>query len=264
MKGGPMEARRPVSTVDDAYDTFNPDKPLAYGDERYVELSEARGIKKFARTIALRIKRTKPPVFHHQLVTGHRGCGKSTELLQLQAELNDMKYFTVFIDVEEILDLGDIKYQDLLVAISRTLVEKSVQENIKINKELLPKLESWFAEKVKTSVQNRDSESVIKGEVSIGDKIPLLGKLLAALTAQIKFGSSQRTEIRQIIEKNLREFTDALNLLIDDARKKIQKKGFHDVVIIECKNGGRWTDPHPAISLQLHKHYSHRFGNDIS
>lgn len=222
----------PVGAIDDVYHTFNPDKPLAHGDKRYVELSDARGIENFGRTIALRIKRTKEPIFHHQLVTGHRGCGKSTELLQLQAELNALKYFTVFFDVEEILDLGDIKYQDLLVAISKTLVEKSNQENIKINKDLLRNLESWFADKVKISIRNRESDITVKGEASLGDKIPFLGKLLAALTSQIKSGSSQRTEIRQIIEKKLGEFTDALNLLINDARKKIREKGFHDIVII--------------------------------
>lgn len=42
-------------------------------------MNDVRGIKNLARTIAKRIVLSVPD-FHQQLVTRHRGCGKSTEL----------------------------------------------------------------------------------------------------------------------------------------------------------------------------------------
>jgi RecA/RadA recombinase len=69
----------------------------------------ARGNENLAQTVTLRISRTKPPRFHQQLVSGHRGCGKSTELRQLQAKLQDSGFFVVYLDAEETLDLGEIK-----------------------------------------------------------------------------------------------------------------------------------------------------------
>jgi len=86
----------PVSTVDEAYKVCNPEQPLKdMDDPRYVDLTEVRGIKNLARTIAKRIVRTAPD-FHQQLVTGHRGCGKSTELYRLKAQLEGEKFFTIW------------------------------------------------------------------------------------------------------------------------------------------------------------------------
>ncbi|MCP4353304.1 MAG: AAA family ATPase [Desulfobacterales bacterium] len=227
-----MESKYPVQTVDDAYDVCDPEESLGYGDERYVEVSDVRGTINFARTISLRIKRTKSPDFHRQLITGHRGCGKSTELRQLREELKKMKYFTIFLDVEEVLDLGEINYLDVLLAISRSLFEHLDKEEIQISQKLLDDIEKWFADKIQTIVKATDFEGGIGGEFGMGSKIPLLGKLLFSLTAKIKSASSQRTEIRHVLQRNLGEFTNALNLLIQDARDNIKPLGYQDIVII--------------------------------
>jgi hypothetical protein len=222
----------PVSTIDDAYRACNPEQPLKEMDDpRYVDLTEVRGIKNFANTIAKRIERTSP-AFHQQLVTGHRGCGKSTELYRLKAQLESDKFFTIYMDVEKLLDLGDVSYLDILVGIARTTEEQLRENGLTINSQLLDELYNWFSDKVLSQERKRDLESTVKGEVEIGSKIPLLGKLLAAFTSEIRSGSSQREEIRRTIEKELSVFIELLNQLISAARQKVQQHGFKDLVII--------------------------------
>jgi len=58
-----------------------------------------------------------------QLVTGHRGSGKTTELRKLQNELENFteKLFVVFCEIDEDVDRNDIDFPDVLIAIVRQM-----------------------------------------------------------------------------------------------------------------------------------------------
>jgi len=222
----------PVSTVDEAYKVCNPEQPLKdMDDPRYVDLTEVRGIKNLARTIAKRIVRTAPD-FHQQLVTGHRGCGKSTELYRLKAQLEGEKFFTLYMDVEEMLDLGEVNYLDILLGIARATEEQLRENGFALNQQLLDELSDWFTEKEVIKEIKRNLESRAKVEAKIGSQIPFLGKLLAAFTSEIRSGSSQREQLRKTLEKDLSVFIERLNQLINAARLQVQKRDFKDLVII--------------------------------
>jgi predicted AAA+ superfamily ATPase len=122
----------PVQTVDEAYHVCHPDLVLEAGDPRYVPLTPVRGGFDLPTTITNNIRRTPLGSFHQQLVTGHRGCGKSTELKQLQARLWAEGYFAVYVDAEALLDLGDLTYLDVLVALTQELEEALRGEKIRI------------------------------------------------------------------------------------------------------------------------------------
>lgn len=91
-------------------------------DSRYVDLTEVRGGESLVLSVANAIRRTRSPNFHQQLVTGHRGCGKSTELFRLKENLERQKYFVVYLDIGDMLDLGDIEYLDVLTGIAKAVV----------------------------------------------------------------------------------------------------------------------------------------------
>jgi predicted AAA+ superfamily ATPase len=44
----------------------------------------------------------------NQLFTGHRGCGKSTELLRLKARLEEAGFCVIYFEVDEYLDPNDL------------------------------------------------------------------------------------------------------------------------------------------------------------
>jgi hypothetical protein len=222
----------PVNTVDDAYNACYPDEPLGPSDPRYVDLTPVRGGKSLATIIGRRIRRTRPPLYHQQLVSGHRGSGKSTELRRLQQELRDAKLFAVYLDVEDLLDLGELRYQDVLVAIAQAVERDLRAAGVAINKELLEELRTWFDERILTNEQKRDIEASLKAEASIEGKLPFLARALASITSQIKSGSSQKQEIRHKLEQELSGFIERLNILLKDAQRNISGKGFVDLVVL--------------------------------
>jgi pantothenate kinase-related protein Tda10 len=55
-----------------------------------------------------------------QLFTGHIGCGKSTELLPLQVELEADGFHVIYFESSEDLEMTDVDIGDVLLAIART------------------------------------------------------------------------------------------------------------------------------------------------
>lgn len=228
----------PVHTVDDAYGACHPEEPLLTGDPRYVDLTKARGGENLAQIVALRIARTRKtreendPLYYQQLISGHRGCGKSTELQRMKTMLEQKGFFVVYFDAEETLDLGEIKYQDVLVAITKAIEEQLRENGIELNSKLRQELDTWFADHILLEEERTDLETTLKTEFGVEAKIPLLARILAAISGQIKAGSSRREEIRTKVERELRVFIDRLNALIIAARQAVQAGSFHDLVVI--------------------------------
>lgn len=221
-----------ASNLDEVYRACDPDKPLTAEDKRYVDLSEVRGTKVLATKIARRISRCDSSQYHQQLITGHRGCGKSTELLRLKKELEERNFFVVYIDTEELLDLVDLDYLDVMLSIAKQTEQELREQHILLNETLLADLSEWFAEKITENTQQTDLSGAVKTQAEAGTKIPFFAKLMASLTAEIKTASSRRTTTRQKLKQEQAVFTARLNALLLDARHKVQAKQHKDIVLI--------------------------------
>ena len=131
-----------------------------------------------------------------------------------------------------VLDLGDILYLDVLLAIARAVYEALDQEDIPLSPALLENLESWFAERVLTVEQRKDIEVSMKAEVGASASIPFFLRIMGMLTGQIRAGGSRREEVRRQLEPQLREFLDHLNQLLDDARVQLAREDWIGLVVI--------------------------------
>lgn len=194
-----------ATNLDDLYRNCNPDIPLQADDPRYVELSEVRGTKVISDLIARRIGRSDNDNFHQQLLTGHRGSGKSTELFRLKKTLEDKGFVVVYIDTEEQLDISDINYLDVLLCIAKELQTQLSDQNIALNSDLLSALTDWFADQVIEKTEQKDFLASLKTEAGAKAPIPFF-TLLAKLTAEIKAGSSRKDQTRFKLERERRRF----------------------------------------------------------
>lgn len=222
----------PVNNLDDAYNACNPDQPLEVGDRRYLDLTAVRNGEKIS-ILTNRITRTKQNgEFHKQLFTGHVGSGKSTELKRLQQELQDKSYFVVYLDTQQSLDLGEITYQDLLLNIAQAVTDALEKSGLKIDAALFNDIETWFSDKIVSEVYDQEvkSNAYVEGKAKIG--FPFMVSLLTKLTGEIRSGSTYRTEIRRILERDLSVFIAKLNDLLLAARLLLQKNKFIDLVVI--------------------------------
>ena len=221
-----------ATNLDDVYRVCDPDRPLSADDDRYVDLSAVRGTKVIATTIARRIGRCTDGRYYQQLFSGHRGSGKSTELLRLKKELERRDFFTVYIDVEELLDLVEVDYLDVLLSIAKQTEQVLRESDIPLSNDLLQDLEQWFSEKIISEDQGTDFSGSLHTQAKAGSSIPFFASLMARLTAEIKTASSRRTTIRQVLERELADFIDRLNALLINARDRVRQTGCKDIVLI--------------------------------
>ncbi|EIJ42291.1 hypothetical protein BegalDRAFT_1397 [Beggiatoa alba B18LD] len=229
-----MKLTYPVSTIDDMYHACDPDTPLASAkDSRYQDLSRVRGQRKsWISNIAKNIERNQNvDKYFSMLFSGHRGSGKTTELHQLKAELEAQKFFVVYIDIEDILEMNDIEYQDVLLAIAESLYTKLEEKGWELDKALLENLHTWFAKKIIETDRKIELSAELTTEASAGIK-SLFGGLMAKLKNDLKNSSTRREFIRKEIGNDLTVFKAHLNNLITATRQRIQKQGYKSLVII--------------------------------
>ncbi len=204
---------KPATTVEQAWRACNPDLPLSPNDDRYVDLSTVRGeTQKIITSIKRSINRSEN--MHGKfLVSGHRGCGKSTELLRLKQNLIKEEYFCVYIDIEKMFDLGDISYIDVFLSIvERVTEELSSVESIHIDDSLINPIKDWLTTSIYTEKTiEKGSSASIEGEVKLGGGLPSLFSLMSKFRAQMKLNSNQRQVVRNEITKRTSEFVSHIN-----------------------------------------------------
>ena len=66
-----------------------------------------------------------------QLFTGHIGCGKSTEILQLKQQLEGEGFHVVYFESSQDMEMGDVDLTDILLAIARRVVDSLEKVKIK-------------------------------------------------------------------------------------------------------------------------------------
>ncbi len=192
------------------YQVFDP-APLTEDEtDLYVDLNEVRGssglVNKLAQTIRLSGKPTC------QLLAGHRGSGKSTELQRLQGKLESgpEKFFTVFCEILEDIEPNDVDFPDVLIAIVRQMADQ-------FHKRLKIRLKPGYFKQRWEEIKNLLGSDVdfTKAELGVG---------LAKFSTAIKSSPNTRIEIRKNLEPRTNSWIDAANDVISDAALKLSKK----------------------------------------
>lgn len=225
----------PAINVDDAYTQCDPGFALPADDERYVDLSKVRGEHgKIINTIQRSIRRSIDSNCTY-LVSGHRGSGKTTELFRLQKKLKDDGYFCVYFDVGNALDLADISYIDIFLAmideVSQALEEQRI--GINLDKSIIESIYGWVQQEIYTEkATQKNVDGVIKAGVEASVGIPSLVKLFGGLTGDIKHSQSQRDVIREKIEKKASDFISKVNQFLIAVRNAVKQQGYKDIVVV--------------------------------
>lgn len=200
-----------VDCIEAIPDACNPRLVIPADDPNhyYVDCWEVRGggaINRVERLIRSSSTST------HQLITGHTGCGKSTEILRLKAELekekNGNKFKTLFFDADKKLDMSNVVFVDILLALGEQL--ESLEKELEIKS-----FPSWnrMVDELRKLIQ--DSEFTFK--------IGLLS---------IKSGGDKRKELRNVFGNYLAQIVKRINEVIVELRDCVKKQGYKDLVFI--------------------------------
>ena len=211
------------------------DRPLTKDqlEEFYVNTIKGRGdnpIRAIKRSIM-----DEPMGRQHILLSGYRGCGKTTELNFLSKELED-ELLIINFSVSEELDPVTITHIDLYLVLLAKLLEVAESRDIHVDDKLLKSVELWTnAEALKETTTLRGEASVeVGGEASTG--IPALLKKVLKIKGVVKAGGEHKKEVTKKIEPTLTELIFNCNALIaeitDKLWRKDKKKGIKGMLVI--------------------------------
>lgn len=174
-------------TLKDAHNLSDPVRPLPSGDPRYVDCASVRGDEDVVSLLFNAITWSDRHVA--QLLTGHRGCGKSTELLRLQSRLAGAGYVVLYFEADDDLNLDDLEYTDLLLCIARRVAGDLSAHHVHLSQDLLKSVADWFSETLYTEEQRRDLERELSSEAALGIGLPesMPGEQLRALRCHVVY-----------------------------------------------------------------------------
>lgn len=203
------------------YAAFDP-APLTAGQTNlYIDLNAVRGDAGIVRHLQRKIELSNSPTC--QVLTGHRGSGKSTELWRLQHDLQEAnadrkRYFVVVVQADEHMDRNDVDFPEVLIAIIRQLAA-DLKTRLKIT--LKP---GYFKDRWDRLKKLLGSEISFDGlDLSAG---------MAELSTIIKNSPDARLEIRKLLDPDTNNWLTAANDVIGKAKQELQAKGYHDFVVI--------------------------------
>lgn len=198
------------------YNAFSPFVPLPAGSPVYVNCSAVRGDSNVYRELGRKIINSDRPTY--QLYGGHRGAGKSTELLRLQKELTQRGCSVIYFDADDKdIDPQDAESTDILLACTRHVL-RGLREAAPT--EALDKLKIWFESRV------QELKDVAFAEVQITDAQAALD----FFSATIKTVPSSRAQIRKQVDLHGLALTQILNELINGATQQLGEN--HKIVVI--------------------------------
>src|SRR5512136_2146743 len=144
----------------------------------------------------------RPPKF---FFSGHRGCGKSTELLHLMSNQNiSKKYWPLNFSIREEADIIDLDFRDILLAIGSRMFRDYRKCGGKLPDQLLKELNGWrgkVEEEVKTIHNGRNDV-----ELSAG-----LDAFFSNTGLKMRLEPATRAELRQVFEKDITGLISVIN-----------------------------------------------------
>lgn len=204
-------------------------KPLTDVDfeEYYVPCTEPRGDDPLEKIKELLIAFQGSPQAIKILFSGHRGCGKSTELERLCRDLDDQLFIVKF-SVQDELDINNVTYVDLLFEITHQVYKKADESGVSIDPKIIDAVFSWF-KKIDVEVIKENYEE-LSAKASAGGGIKCLVEFMAKVSGIIRNSVETREIIREKIEPKVSELILRCNMVMTEIS---QRRKQNILIIVE-------------------------------
>jgi len=199
----------------------------------YIDFSPVRG-GKIIEELKDNITFFSPDEPTCALFTGHIGCGKSTELLRLKAELEADGFHVVYFESSEDLEMADVDIGDVLLAIARR-ISQSLQ-TVQLGKLAgLQTLVQGAARVLNAEVQGVRIKVPNLGDVGVvsqNDTVSLAFGI-GEITAKTKSDATMRQRLNQYLGPQKTQLLQVINQeLIEPAIAKLKQQGKKGLVVI--------------------------------
>jgi hypothetical protein len=204
------------------YKACNPSYTLNMGDmldqQYYIDFADVRGCK-IVEELQRTITRISPDEPTCQLFTGHIGCGKSTELQRLKAELAVAGFHVVYFESSQDLDMADLDISDILLSVARQVSASLEAIGIKLKPTYFTNLFREIGDFLQTPI-----DLTAQAELSLG---------IAKITAKTKDSTQLRNQLRQYLEPRTNSILQAINEeVLEKAIEQLKLRGQKGLVVI--------------------------------
>ncbi len=219
------------------FQATNPSKTLVVENiedqKYYIDFSSVRG-GKIIEELKDNIAYFSPDEPTCVLFTGHIGCGKSTELLRLKAELELSGFHVVYFESSQDLEMADVDIGDFFLAIARRVSQSLAKMDVaepKILKELL----QGALKILNADVTGVKLKVPVVGDVGVaheGEKFSLAFGI-GEITAKTKSDATLRDRLNQYLGPQKTKLLEAINQeLLEPAIAKLKQQGKQGLVVI--------------------------------
>jgi hypothetical protein len=213
-------------------------EPLKPGDPRYVDLSAGQETKDL-RLLRQYVEDQNAGERQYALAafSGHRGCGKTTQLLRLQADLAP-RFTCIHVYADEtILQDPDLDYPDLMLWLVDQLVREFDKRGHPLDERLLADVVEWFASRTQEDVKTLRAEATAETEAEASGKVGLYFislKMLARIKSMVQGSVERRQTIRRELQRYSADLLSRVNQLLDGAARVLERNGRSpDLMIVQ-------------------------------
>lgn len=197
-------------------------------DEFYVDTSKERSVKKASSSIVNCFRLNINP-YMKILFMGHKGCGKSTELLNISRQLED-QYDIVRFSIANEIELQGIEYIDVIfVIMEQLLAYVEHKEGLRMNAKVLDQMYDYWNQKA-----FRESIRVSSGENSVNAeaKLSFLKAVSLAGKGILRAGSESKEVIRKEIDPKLNTLLNMMNDMVADINNQLQRLYRKELLVV--------------------------------
>lgn len=197
-------------------------------EDFYVDTSSIRSVINARSEIINTLKYGINP-YTKILLMGHKGSGKSTEMVKISEELKD-QYEIINFSIAQEVELIGIQYIDVIFAVMSQIIEYlSTSQAVKVKSEILDKMTQYWKNEISIEfTKNELAEAEAGGEAGLGflKKISVYGKGI------FKTGTETKKTIRKSIEPKISYLISLMNETLEDMNDQLKEKQQKELLIV--------------------------------
>lgn len=213
-----------MNTLQRIYQVFTPEPLSTKDSDLYVDLGAVRGDDQLVSTLTNTILFSNVPTC--QIVTGHDGSGKTTELRRLQHILETThQYFVLFCQIDRDIDCNDVDFPDVLIGILKYLITH-------LRKRTDITLQLFGFRRLFERLQPLPGLAEHIENMSHVSSSTCLETALGSLSSMIQSSPAVRNKLRECLEPDTSNWLRVTNDIISKAQTDLQSLGYKGMVII--------------------------------